>query len=160
DLRRPSRRLRRPAARRQPRPLVPVPAGEARTALALRAGGRGRGEDGADDRGRVRPQTEDDGRPLGHRRRRRDALAARPPALLLARAALAPPAALPDTVPPRSRPRRQCGAARRRLGLLGDLHLPALLPARRALRLAGAAGAVPDRALLRPHHGLDRRRPL
>ena len=39
------------------------------------AGGARRGEDGADDRGRVRPQTADDGRALGHRRRRRDALA-------------------------------------------------------------------------------------
>ena len=34
-----------------------------------------RGEDGADAGGRVRPQTADDGRPLGHRRRRGDALA-------------------------------------------------------------------------------------
>ena len=38
-------------------------------------GAAGRGEDGADDRGRVRPQAADDGRPLGHRRRRGDALA-------------------------------------------------------------------------------------
>ena len=74
------------AAVGQPRPLVPVPARQARPALALLAAGERRGEDGADDRGRVRPQTADDGRPLGHRRRRRDALAPRLPAALRLRA--------------------------------------------------------------------------
>ena len=60
----------------QPRPLA------SRSLLAKRglrslyvAGGARRGEDGADAGGRVRPQTADDGRALGHRRRRRDALA-------------------------------------------------------------------------------------
>ena len=70
-----ARRLHPARALRQPRPLLPVRARQARPALALRARGARRGEDGADDRGRVRPQAADDGRPLGHRRRRRDALA-------------------------------------------------------------------------------------
>ncbi len=48
--------------------------------------GEGRGEDGADAGGRVRPQTADDGRPLGHRRRRGDVCAARLPAPLRLRA--------------------------------------------------------------------------
>ena len=58
------------------------------------------------------------------------------------------------------RPRRQRRPARRRLGLLADDDLPALLPPRSPLWLGGAAGAVPGRPLLRPHHRLDRGRPL
>ena len=95
------RRERLPAARplRQPRPLLPLRAGQARPALALRAGGAGRGEDGPDHGGRVRPQTADDGRALGHRRRRRHGLPARLLAALRLRARLAPAAALPQPGP-------------------------------------------------------------
>ena len=64
-----------------------------------------RGEDGADDRGRVRPQTADDGRPLGHRRRRRHALPARLLAALRLRARLPPAASLPQPAAARPRPR-------------------------------------------------------
>ena len=58
--------------------------------------GARRGEDGADDRGRVRPQTADDGRPLGHRRRRRHADPARLLAALRLRALLPSAAPLRD----------------------------------------------------------------
>ena len=70
-----ARRLHATRPLRQPRPLLPVRAGQARPALALRALGPRRGEDGPDHGGRVRPQAADDGRALGHRRRRGDALA-------------------------------------------------------------------------------------
>ncbi len=77
-------------------------------ALALRPLGACRGEDGADHGGRVRPQTADDGRALGHRRRRADDLArAATPPLYAFELALAPAAALPDAVPAPARLRRQ-----------------------------------------------------
>ena len=65
---------------RSPRPAATTSASPSRLAKrGLRSlyvpCGAGRGEDGADPRGRVRPQTADDGRALGHRRRRRDAVA-------------------------------------------------------------------------------------
>ena len=73
DLRGPPRRLRRPApsgSHDLSFPFLLAKRGlRSRYVPAAAAGG----EDGADDRGRVRPQTADDGRPLGHRRRRRDA---------------------------------------------------------------------------------------
>ena len=80
DLRRPRERL--PGARtgRQPRPLVPVHAHQARPASGLRAGGGLGGEDGRDHRGRVRAQAADDARALRRGRSRRDARAARLPA--------------------------------------------------------------------------------
>ena len=61
-----------PAATTSPSPSQLAKRGHA---LALRARGPRRGEDGADAGGRVRPQAADDGRALGHRRRRGDDLA-------------------------------------------------------------------------------------
>ena len=103
------------AALRQPRPLASPSRCAKRGLRSLYApAAPGRGEDGADDRGRVRPQTADDGRPLGHRRRRRDAAPARLLAALRLRALLAPAAALRDArscTSSSSSPTSRCSAA-------------------------------------------------
>ena len=128
----------------QPRPQLPLPPRQARPALALRAGGAGRGEDGADDRGRVRPQTADDGRPLGHRRRRRNADPARLPAALRLRALLPPAAPLRDAVPPPPR-------LHRNLVLLGSgwFYYLTLIAQLALLGIAALSARLPDDAVVR-----------
>jgi len=144
----------------KPRPLLSLRAGQARPALALRPGGAGGGEDGADDGGRVRPQTADDGRALGHRRRRRHAGPARLLAPFCLRARLAPAAALSQPSSPPGRLRHQRRPARPGTGLRRHLRRPAG-PARGGpVRPPLAARPVADRPLLRDDDRLDRRRPL
>ena len=161
DLRGPPRRL--PAARplRQPRPLLPLRARQARPALALRAGGAGRGEDGPDHGGRVRPQTADDGRALGHRRRRRDALAraatrrsspsSSPRTGCCATSARCCTwSSSPPTSPCSARAGSTSSPSSLQLALIAAALLAPPLPARPAA----------DRPLLRDDDRLDRRRPL
>ncbi len=140
---------------------LPVPARQARPALALRSLGRGRGEDGADAGGRVRPQAADDGRPLGHRRAGRDVLAARLPAALRLRDRLAPAAALRDPVPARDRAGGERGPARPGLGLRRDARgsdSPVLVAALLGLALPAAPFRIARYYVL--DHRLDRARAL
>ena len=149
------------AAVRQSRPLLPLPAGQARTALALRAGGAGGGEDGSDPGGRVRPQTADDGRTLGHRRRRRDALS---------RAATrrCSPSSSPRTGCCATSPRRCTSLAlAANIALLGQGWVYAVTLALQLALLAAALlgrwlplAPLRVRPLLRDDDRLDRRRPL
>ena len=78
---------------------LPVQHGQARLARRLRAGGARDREDGALDRGRVRPQAADDEPRLADRPARRAAVPARLPAALRAHDRLAPGAALRRAVP-------------------------------------------------------------
>ena len=99
DLRDAPRGLHRGRPDHGPRPLVPVQHGQARLARGLRAGRARDGEDGPDDRGRVRAQAADDEPRLADRPARRDAVAARLPPALRADDRLAPRAALRGAVP-------------------------------------------------------------
>ena len=121
---------------------------------------RARGEDGADPGGRVRPQTADDGRALGHRRRRRDALPARLLAAVRLRDRLAPAAALPQPVPAPRRPRSPTWSCSARAGSTPHLRPPAGAARRGPARPLAAARAAARRPLLRDDDRLDRRRPL
>ena len=94
---------RRPA--HGPRPVVPVQHGQARPPPGLRAARAGDGEDGPDDRGRVRPQAPDDGPRVADRPARRPALAARVQPAVRARDLQPPGAALPVAVPAPGRAR-------------------------------------------------------
>ncbi len=92
---------------------------------ALYAAGSARdGEDGADDRGRVRPQAANDEPRVADRPARRDALAARLPAALRADDRLAPPAALRGAVPAPGRAGGQCRIARRGHPVRGHVRSP------------------------------------
>ena len=103
DLRGPPRRLPLPGAVAQPRPLAALRAAQGGLALRLRPRGAGRGADGADDRGRVRPQAPDDGRHPRHRRRRPDVGPAGLRAAVRLRDPLPPGAPLREPAPARGR---------------------------------------------------------
>src|SRR3954470_646406 len=159
DLRRAPRGLRRGRTRHGPRPVVPVPDGQARVARGLRPRGPGDGENGPHHRGRVAAQAADDEPRVADRPARRPALPARLRPALRADDRLAPRAALRLARASRGHRRRRA-AARAAAGLRRGARGP-----RRAARrgdrgrLAPCASA-PARALLRAHHGLGRRRAL
>ena len=154
-LRGPPRRLPVPRAVAQPRPLVPVRAAQGRAGARSTSRRRGPSEKMVpDDRGRVRPQAADDGRPPRHRRRRPDVGPARLRAAVRLRDRLPPAAPLREPAPARCRLRSPTSLLlRQRAGSTGS-RSPSSSACSRSPRPSGRRGARPGRARIARYYVL------